>query len=187
MIISTLVPHNYMMPFEVAKCWIRLAGFNFPFFCVEGPLIDMNRNKIFKYAVENEEDVLMIDADMVFTPDDVIKVRNHLRLGKDIVTGVSPAFIDNEPVAAIYKKKDDEYAFTEPITGEVDACGAAFLGISSRALKLLPPDPFLMTRENGKSYGEDLSFCRKVESSGIKIFCDASIRLSQTRLKVIKL
>lgn len=179
--ICTIVPHNYFMPMETVRSFLSLPP-KYDFHIQEGPSLPDNRNRVVEWVKLTDEDVLFIDADIVFTPEDVDKIEEHLKT-KDIVTGVyvigrglySPCLFD-----ANYQKMPIPAS-----TSEIGACGGGFLGISARALKELGDDPFTNIWNEDIQDGEDISFCKRVTQKGMKIWVDPTILLGHIRNKTI--
>ena len=139
MIICTPIAGNALIPSGYVKSLLQNRLYPFAFH--EGASIPDNRNALFERARIEGEDLLFIDSDMVFTTDHVKKMEEHLKTF-DVVTGICVmGFPGNPP--AIFKKTQDGYKPVETEDGlfEVDACGAAFLGISRAVLTTLT-EPF---------------------------------------------
>ena len=184
MIIATTVPNNFFMAFDVVKCWLGIPKLDFTYLYLQSCYIDTNRNKAVEKAKESGEDLLMIDSDILFTPNDIMRMRNHLKTGLKVVTGVYPIFMEGEIIPSIYKLKDGKYfpCKVEEGMNEVDACGGGFLGISKELIKELPKDPFSRIKKEDVIYGEDISFCVKIAEIGVKLICDSQIKVSQLRV-----
>jgi len=183
LIIANIVPHNYSMPMETVRSLLnisqKLDGFDEPrysFHIQEGPSLPDNRNEVVKYAKLTGKDLLFIDADIVFTPEDVAKIEEHLET-KDVVTGIyvigrglfSPCLFSRTELGN-YQKMDIPAS-----TSEIGACGGGFLGISAQALEKLGDDPFTNIWNEDIQHGEDISFCERVHQKGLKLWVDPSI------------
>ena len=176
MIISTLTPHNALIPWETMRSFMFVAP-KYVFTAKEGASLPDNRNGLYNFARQRNEDILMIDSDMVFKPEDVDKIAEHLKT-LDIVTGLCVQGLPPYK-PCIYKKIGDDYEYTEPKDGlhEIDACGAAFLGISKRVLL---DNPFDVIYEPIR-HGEDISFCYRANKQEYKIWCDPTILVGHIR------
>lgn len=181
MIIGIPIGHNYLMPFEAVKCYFNLP---YQIFYAEGPYIYINRNRLLGKAKQRNESLLMIDSDIVFTYEDILKIEDCLK-DKDIITGVYSMGIPPY-VPAILKRSKDDYEFTDipKELSEIDACGGGFMGISSKVIEGLPENAFDNIFES-KMHGEDISFCNTAKKKGYKIWCDPTIRVGHIRMKVI--
>jgi hypothetical protein len=181
MIIATICPNNYFMPFDAVKCWLQLPA-KYSYYAVEGPNIPDNRNRVLAYAKKMREDLLFIDSDMTFTPTDVEQIAVHLKLGLHAVTGV---YVLGRPPyqPAIFKRVVGDYELCTPEAGiaEIGACGAGFLGISKQVVQELPDNAFSNVWEGDIQHGEDISFCHRLHDNNFKLWCDSSILLGQVR------
>jgi len=182
MILGTPVSHNALLPMDFVK---SLLGVQNMHIMEEGPSIPDNRNKIFEQARLYGDSLLFIDSDMVFTPQDV-KLMEELLKDHDIVSGVcAMSFDSHQP--AIFENKDGKFY---PITPqneifEIDACGAAFLGISARVIQTLIRPFTLIEDGKGGYHGEDISFCITAKKEGFKIFCEPKLSIGHIKSKVI--
>jgi len=180
MIIGIPTSNNAQLQIGFVKSLIRIKKDSI---FQEGCNIAINRNKIFETARILGENLLFIDSDMVFTPEDVACMEKHLETN-DIVTGVCvTGFPDYPP--AIFKIENGSYVLTKP-TDEVDGCGGAFLGISTRVLnRMIEPFTPIEDKKTGQFYGEDISFCIRAREQGFKIICDPKLLIGHIRSKVI--
>ena len=178
MIIGTIVPNNYFMPFESVKCFFQVAT-KFEIIVVQGPYIYDNRNQLFKIAKKRNESILMIDSDILFKQEDVEKIERHLEK-YDIITGVYVLGVPPYP-PAILKRINGDYEFCEPPKelSEIDASGGGFLGISKRVML---ENPFNDVWEGKVKHGEDISFCHRARERGYKVWCDPEIKVGQLRV-----
>ena len=184
MILSTIVPNNYMMPFEAVKSWLKLP--KYPFVYAQGPDLDFNRNFVWRQVKDKNDHLLMIDSDIVFTPDDVEAIENHLERGYDAITGIYPVGMEPYP-PCVFKRIVGDYTMCEVQEGlnEIDACGGGFLGIHREVIKKMPNDPFDNIREGDIFHGEDISFCHRLKELGFKLWADSSIQVAQIRTQNI--
>ena len=183
MIIATLVPNNYFAPWDFVKSMLSLPP-RYQFLAIQSPSVADNRNRIFAILKEKKEDLLMIDSDMVFTPEDVRKIEEHLAT-KDVVSGICP--LGAPPFKpAIFKRMGNDYELCpfEEGVNEIGACGAAFMGVSKAVIEKLAQNPFNEYWEGSVKHGEDVSFCRRVTDAGFKIWSDSSIKIGHIRNEV---
>ena len=187
MLIGTIVPNNYFMPFEAVKCWF---GLPYSVVYAQGPDLDFNRNMIWKQAVRFQETksshLLMIDSDIVFKREDVEAIKKHLDDGLDVVTGIYS--VGQSPYnPCIFKRIKGDYKLTPVKEGlnEIGACGGGFLAINKHVIMSMPKDPFDNIREGDIFHGEDISFCHRLHNQGYKLWSDSSIKLGHVRTQVI--
>jgi hypothetical protein len=185
MILATITPNNYLMPFEAAKCWIKvLASGKYGFTSYSSPYVYFNRNKILKSI--KDEHLLMIDSDIIFTLEQVEKMEQYLEQGYDAITGIynmgTPPY-----KSCIFERTQDDYEPCEVKEGlnEIGACGGGFLAVNKDTLKALPEDPFNNIQEGNVFHGEDISFCHRLHELGFKIWADSNIKLGHLRLKEV--
>lgn len=183
MILATITPNNYLMPFEAVKCW---WGMSYPVVFAQGPDLDYNRNAVWKQVQGRYTHLLMIDSDLVFTTEDIVKIENHLNSGLDAVCGIYPVGQPPYP-PCIYERIPGDYKLTsvKPGLNEIGACGGGFLGINKEVINKLPNNPFDNIREGDIFHGEDISFCHRLHKHGFKLWADSSIRLGHVRNLVI--
>lgn len=184
LLISTIVPHNYAMPMETVRSFLNLNGYDFHI--QEGPSLPDNRNEVVRYAKLTGKDLLFIDADIVFTPEDVAKIEEHLK-SKDIVTGI---YVIGRGLYSpcLFKRTgpgDYEKMEIPKEVCEIGACGGGFLGVSAEALQKLGDDPFTNIWNEDIQHGEDISFCQRAYLNGLKVWVDPTILLGHVRNKTI--
>ncbi len=132
MILATIIGNSANLPYEFVKSLLACQGWAHLF--QVGLYVPDNRNAVWNLMKNKDDDLLFIDSDMVFSPDDVYKIEKHLK-DKDIVTGL---YSMRGGGSAIFKKKEIyELAEVEAGLFEIDACGAGFLGISKRVIDKL--------------------------------------------------
>jgi GT2 family glycosyltransferase len=185
MILGTIVPNSYMMPFEAVKCWFNVLIHGYNVLSFEGSTLSNNRNQVFNRAKELGDSLLFIDSDIVFKPEDVERMGGLLKV-HDIVCGVySLTFPPYNPT--IFKRVENDYEFM-PIPKElteIGACGGGFMGISKYAMEKLGENPFTNQWEGMVQHGEDVSFCHYAREKGLKIWCDPNIQVGQVRISTI--
>jgi len=181
MIVATYFPNNFFFPSETAKSFFNIKN---KIITVQSCSGAENRNIIIERAKMAKDDVLIIDADMTFTPWDVDRIEKHLET-YDIVTGLC---LMPTGVPAIFKRINSDYLPMQPLKGmfEVAACGSAFKAISKRIYDKIPRDSFNNLKEGDITHGPDISFCHRMREQGIKIFCDSDIKIGHIRVRIIK-
>jgi hypothetical protein len=157
--------------------------------------IDQGRNRMAYDAIyrRNFEEVLWIDSDIEFNPDDVDRIRSW---NKDIVAGAYP--MKNWPIMTVQPFIGDVIEFKK--TGglkEVMCAATGFLYIKSHVFRIIkekldlpicntsfsePQIPFFQPSiwevENQNCYlGEDFSFCMRARKCGFPIYLDTGIKL----------
>ena len=137
--------------------------------------------------------MMWLDADIDFTPDDVISLWN---MDADIAVGVYrmkteysmfAAWVDGELI-------DDLDQFQEPI--EVDYAGTGFMLIKRECLEALArkvphyeneveeiPALYQTPIRHGTLLSEDYFFCELARDNGYKVMMDPSVRLGHWGLK----
>lgn len=172
------------MPFESVWSFFKLPKYQIV--KAQGPDLDFNRNMIWRQVLDKNDHLLMIDTDLVFTPEDVAKIEWHLENGLDAVCGVYPVGQPPYP-PCIFERVPGDYKLTQPKEGlnEIGACGGGFLGINKSVISKMSKDPFDNVREGDVFHGEDISFCHRLHEQGYKLLCDSNIKLGHIRNKTI--
>lgn len=180
MILGTITPNNAFVHWEFVKSLMALPKYEF--FSASGPSLPFNRNEVMQYARQKNDDLLFIDSDIVFTPEDVDKIEKHLK-DKDIITGV---YLNDNRNPWIFKRMGDDYRLTllQEGTYQIDACGAGFLGISKKVIQAIDR-PFTNLQEGRAIHYEDIAFCHRANRAGFKIWCDSSIRVGHIRTNAL--
>jgi GT2 family glycosyltransferase len=181
--IGTITASNANLPIGFVKSMLSVKDYEW--IVNEGPSIPMNRNAVFERARFEKQDLLFIDSDMVFTQEDVKKMEELLKT-HDIVSGVCVMSWKGNP-PAIFKKIDGGFRSCdiEKELFEIDACGAAFLGISNKVINFLV-EPFepIVEGKFGQKHGEDISFCIRAKQAGFKIFCEPTLLIGHIKTDV---
>ena len=148
------------------------------------------RNRIAEQAINSGADVLVwLDSDIVFTPDTIVRLVDHIKAGKDFVTGLyfrrNPQTIplilreldwrqDNKlgaiETAEIYEDYPRDSVF------EIAGCGFGCCAMRVDILKTIVPafkcSPFTPLYR----LSEDYSFCWRAGKCGFDLWCDSSIK-----------
>lgn len=162
----------------------------------QGSLVYDGRNILADTAVrEGFDRVLWLDSDMVFDPYLFRRLSEHLDLGKEMVSGlyvsrkapIHPVIyksirrdpLDNGflPVAEACSDYPRDSLF--PVAG----CGFGAVMMTTELLRRLQTAyglPFTPL----PGFGEDLSFCLRVQELGAEIWCDSSIKLGHAGMTV---
>ena len=108
-------------------------------------------------------------------------IQDHLK-EKDVVTGICSVGHDLQPSIYIWSNKGFGHYMPKGVE-KIDGTGGYFLGISKRIYNKLPIHPF----ERISGFGNDLSFCKRLEELKIDIWADSSIRIGHIKPRVIHL
>lgn len=157
--------------------------------------VDQARNRMIYDAIyiRNFDEVLWIDSDIFFNPDDVERIRLW---NKDIIGGAYP--MKGWPIMTVQPLSGKSIEFKEDGKLEEVMCAATgFLFIKSHVFRTMekelhldvcntsysaPQIPFFIPTVweiEGKKYyfGEDFSFCLRARQCGFKIYVDTGIKL----------
>lgn len=157
--------------------------------------IDQGRNRMSYDAIYRRgfEELLWIDSDIAFNPDDVERIRSW---NKDIVAGAYP--MKGWPIMTVQPLPGKSVEFNEHGGLEEVMCAATgFLFIKAEVFKTLekklnlpecntsfsdPQIPFFQPavwNVEGNNYylGEDFSFCMRARQCGYQILLDTGIKL----------
>ena len=179
------IPTMDTVPVEFMKSLLALTrrltadGIAYDIEIESGTLVYMARDKLASHALRSDyTHVLWLDSDMVF-PDNILD--DLMFCGKDFVSGI--AHSRRKPfVGCLFKSinlsnlerwKLEDYPKE---TFEVAGCGMACVLITTEIIRevLLKHGtaftPF-------QSYGEDLSFCKRVTDLGYHIYAEPTVRL----------
>jgi hypothetical protein len=162
----------------------------------QGSLVYDGRNILADTAVrEGFDRVLWLDSDMVFDPYLFQRLSEHLDLGKEMVSGlyvsrkapIHPVIYKSIrrdplekgflPVAEAYSDYPRDSLF--PVAG----CGFGAVMMTTELLRRLQAAyglPFTPL----PGFGEDLSFCLRVQELGAEMWCDSSIKLGHAGMAI---
>ena len=162
----------------------------------QGSLVYDGRNLLAEAAISGGFDrVLWLDSDMVFDPYLFLRLSEHLDLGKEMVSGlyvsrkapIHPVIykgirrdpLENGflPVAEAYSDYPRDSLF--PVAG----CGFGAVMMTTELLRRLQAAyglPFTPL----PGFGEDLSFCLRVQELGAEMWCDSSIKLGHAGMAI---
>lgn len=161
-----------------------------------GSLIYTARNDFAKMVIsQNADALLFFDSDVTFEPDVLEKMEQHIKDGKDIVTGVyfkrrspfSPVLYEElsyDAETGESKWKDLPDIPEGKDLFEVAGCGMGCCMISKKVILdlLLNYQTWFTPFAN---FGEDLAFCIRARQLGYKIWCDPTISLGHVGQLII--
>lgn len=161
--------------------------------CVEfgvSSLIYDTRNMLIEKAINEKFDrVLWLDSDMVFEPE-ILRILNADLEQFDIVSGLY--FKRVKPITpVVYKRCEIERLednklkpVSEPYNEypqncifEIAACGFGCVAMNVSALESIVEAYGKMLFSPVTGFGEDMSFCMRARSAGVKLWCDPRIKL----------
>jgi hypothetical protein len=192
-----LVPCNTTIEYKTDESLRILESRGYEVWRVNGwSCISQGRSKIIYDAIYRRkfEEVLWIDSDIDFNPDDVEKIRSY---NLPIVGAAYP--MKGWPIMTFNPINEKEITF-DKIKGkliEVKALATGFLFIKAEVFHTMKEKlnlpvcntsfsaetiPFFQPQiweENGNNYylGEDFSFCYNASKCGYKIILDSTIKL----------
>lgn len=141
---------------------------------LSGPALHEGRNKMAKFFVENlstSKVLVVVDTDILFTPEDVDKLLAH---DEPVVSGVYPTYHGESDVP-------------NALDAEVIADGCGFMKIDRVVLEAMMPHPFdpvYVTSPNGEqcTTGEDVGFRIRAQRLGFDTVIDKSIQVRHLKL-----
>lgn len=180
MIIGIPTPNNFYASWDFVRCLLAVP---YKVHSTQGPYIYENRNNLLDIAKYKNESMLMIDSDIIFTPNQVETIERHLET-MSAVTGVYVFGMGGVPMLF---KKNAGYELTGiPETlSTVDACGGGFLGLSKELVQRLPVKAFNTVFEDGTPYGEDISVCHRIGELGFQLWVDPEIKVGHLRNNIM--
>ena len=156
---------------------------------IKSSLIYDARNKLAQQAVDDGYDrVLWLDSDILFQPDLMLRLAQHLDNGLEYVSGLYfKRQYPTDPVCfkTIVQRKEDRELITEALVYrdypkdqlfEVDATGFGAVMIETSLIKRVK-DKYGLPFSPQLGLGEDMSFCWRAKQVGAKLYCDSSIKL----------
>jgi len=109
--LATCIPNHTNLPIDYVKSLINVTK-DYTILFQSGPNVASNRNRIMENVRLLDEDLLLIDSDAVFTPEDVEKIKGHLK-DKDVITGVQVMSYEPYP-PSIFKKENGIFKLYKP-------------------------------------------------------------------------
>lgn len=143
--------------------------------------IDGLRNQLVMKALDaNCSHLLMLDADMLYPNDTIIKLYSH---NLPVVSGL--IWKRYPPFDALMYKGDlnnwnriEEWNDGELV--EIDATGTGCIMYNCEVFRKIKPPWFEFTenpdKQSGGTVGEDIGFCLKLREAGYKMYTDTSIK-----------
>lgn len=165
---------------RVGKCFCQVE---------KSSLIYNARNNLVQQAIDNDFDrILWLDSDILFEPDLMPRLAEHLDNGIEYVSGLYfKRQYPTEPVcfktitqmqegrkivtkALIYEDYPKDQLF------EIDATGFGAVMMTVDLAKRVK-DKYGLPFSPHLGLGEDMSFCWRAKQVGAKLYCDSSIKL----------
>lgn len=172
----------------------RVGEVNYALTC--SSLIYDARNQLAKRAIDQNYDrVLWLDSDMDFSPDLMEKLSADLDEGREFVSALY--FSRKEPRKPIIFEKCGCYYLdtggTAPIAVyydeypkdqifPIEACGFGGVMMTVDLIKRVQ-EKYGLPFQPALGFGEDLSFCGRVQQLGVQMFCDSRVKMGHVGLK----
>lgn len=159
-------------------------GYDVDFECFYGYNIDQVRNLMAHWTVDKGyEYMLFVDYDMILPQDTLVKLLSHDR---DIVSGLYIQRRTEEKIPEMYAYKNGKDGAMRHLTMEeatrgglleLAACGFGGVLIHRRALEKIgyPYFTYHHSIDFKDTVSEDVDFCMKAKSKGIKIYLDTEL------------
>lgn len=122
--------------------------------------------------------LLMIDADMRFPYDTLVRLMAH---EKDVVGGVYVRRGTTDQIIGTPLVPDDVTGLTE-----MQQIGTGCILINMKVFDLLPRPWFRHNDEAGNNVGEDIQFCRMVRDRGVSVWADIDLDLGHVDQVVLR-
>ena len=139
------------------------------------------RNALVEQAIDSGcTHLCMMDTDQIYPENTLEKLCSH---GKKVVS--APVHSRYPPYDAIMSRKDengttvfikDEEVYSGKLI-PVDTTGTGCILYDIDVFLNTPQPWYELTQENGRTIGEDVNFCRKLNKIGERIWVDTSIRI----------
>lgn len=177
------ISDHLTVPWQFAESVIKLIS-KYPSIAVlraHGSLIHDNRNWLIKNTKADR--MLMVDTDMVFTPEMVESVMTTMdETGADIVGGAYRSGYHPHKWN-LFDKELERVQELEIVPFEIGAIGMGFTLIDKKAMAGETPFDPIMDAE--VRHGEDVSFCIRTRQRGLKILCDPRVKPDHLRLQPV--
>lgn len=197
------VPVQWIKLFGDLYALKRAHGFQISFYYyANGALITNVRNMAVQemMSIPDATHLLFIDADILFDPEDVVRMLAKCSLGTyDLVAGVYPIKQDHpqfqlEAIGELKDATQDEYGLIE-----IKGIGTGFMMMKRKVLeKMIEAYPELEYTYKGKKHyalfhqamdgsrymGEDISFCLRWKLIGGRLWADPSVKLKHIGMKI---
>ena len=163
----------------------------------QASLVYDGRNKLASIAIEGGFDrILWLDSDMNFEPDLELKLHADLDEGREMVSAlyfsrrapISPVVyrdIASDPLpGGMFSPRADSFLdYPAESVFPVAGCGFGAVMMTTELLRRLQAAyglPFTPL----PGFGEDLSFCLRVQELGAEMWCDSSIKLGHAGMAI---
>lgn len=194
------IPAMDMVHTEFMRCLLQLRKVGECKFVIsQSSLIYDARNTLAKRAVTDGFDrVLWLDSDMSFEPDLMERLAARLDEGREMVTGLY--FTRKAPVRPVLYKECGYFEVGEdkaikPLAlwfddyprddiFPIQACGFGGVMMTVDLIRKVA-DKFGMPFAPMLGFGEDLSFCGRVQEVGEKMWADSTIKMGHVGLGTI--
>lgn len=125
--------------------------------------------------------LIWIDSDIVFKPEDVIKLYES---DKDIVSGCY--LMSGSYIAAFLKEQEplEVYGLKGDLI-PIKVCGFGFIAIKKGVFESIQRPVFQDNNGDGILVGEDATFCRKAIAAGYTIWLDESIFVGHIKKHIL--
>ncbi len=156
------------------------------------------RNALARTAIDSGADrVLWLDSDMIFEPDIVRRLSADMDEGREFVSGLY--FTRKNPIKPVlyaetgYSGEEDGklIPFAHPMMDypkdTIFECAAVGFGACMVTTDLIKRvfDQYGAPFAPIAGFGEDLSFCRRVEELGVKMYCDSRVKCGHVAQSII--
>ena len=210
-LLLAIVSHRVVSAPTVSSLWV-LNKLPPPFPRVElgmfigDALISRGRSQACsKFLLETDTPyMLFIDDDIVFNPQDIQKIYNHLCNGYDVIGGIYPV----KGASQLSSYGWGGHLQIDGKVAEIEYLATGFMGISRRILTKLKDElnlPILNPNDWSKCYpffecgrwtkrtqensdpiyiSEDWEFCEKVRQVGGKIYADTAVQVGHMREQI---
>ena len=184
---------------SLAKTWSAHPEFHSRLLVMRGGCADLAdiRNKLVRLFLNSRAQwLLTVDTDMVWEPEDWVRLRDSADKDHPFVSGTYMVANDPpQPCAVVfYKDRFHTVNLTEdsPELQPVSACGAGF--------SLIHRSVFLATADiendhewyehgrrapNGQTLPEDYAFCSRVGEAGIPIYLNTKVRIGHVKSRIV--
>lgn len=177
MTLGISISDHFVVPWQFAESIIRYVTVNpeVSILRAHGSLIHENRAWLLKNC--SDKGILMVDTDIVFSPQDIGKlIATALKTGAAVVSGVYKEGYPphNFALRDLAGNPTPILPMLDPF--EVGACGMGFCLIQREAFECSFEPDF------AKHVGEDIAFCERVRAKGLKIIADPSVVVEHLRM-----
>lgn len=169
-------------PLAYAQFWMSVLNMDRPpgsaFMMASGSRVDRQRNSVVREMLDGGYDYLLfLDDDHIVPKDALFRLLAHQ---KDFVTGLYVTRAAKPRTTQMMAVEDKFRSLrvedmAKPLI-EIDASGMGCALISRKLLQTVEPPWFQVSMDaDGDVTGEDVSFCRKAQRDGFKLYCDTTL------------